>query len=92
MLLMYLAGTSDASGGRGREREGGGRGDGLVEERLEDDDLVALLEEGHEGAQHACTVPVSGRGGRPETVAPSFAPVVMVTSLSGSRVRPKKGE
>jgi hypothetical protein len=66
----------------------------LVKEWLEDDDFVARLNKGHEGAEHAyldiSSLPSNRRCQRGSS--PSLAPVVMVTSVSGSSVRPQKGE
>lgn len=65
----------------------------LVEKGLKDDDLIPGLDEGHEGAQHACCKSTSCQMDVAlEEYKPSFAPVVMVISVSGSSVRPQNGE
>lgn len=64
--------------------------DVLVEEGLKDNDLVARLDEGHEGAEHAWASQ-HGSVRTPRGDIPSLAPVVMVISVSGFSLRPHDG-
>lgn len=68
----------------------------LVKEGLENNDLVTGLNETHESTQHALIIfPRSVLAVRhllARNHSPSFAPVVIVTSVSGSKVRPKDAE
>lgn len=70
----------------------------LVEEGLKDNDLITGFNKSHESTEHSYngikplvpheahrTIPICQN-------IPSFAPVVIVTSVSGFKVLPKKGE
>jgi hypothetical protein len=65
----------------------------LIKEWLKYNNLVALFNKAHECRQHAY------QSGKSSSLCsslsynpPSFAPVVIVTSVSGLSCRPKKGE
>lgn len=91
MLEMYLN-CRISIHGEGKVALSGG--DGLVEKRLKDDDFVAFFNEGHKGTKHAWgkeMLVLVGLGDT-RTDVPSFAPVVMVTSDTGSILRPKESE
>lgn len=64
----------------------------LVKEGLENDNFVALLNKAHEGTQHPYRLSVATLPAPPRAPLPSFAPLVIVTSVSGFRVLPKEGE
>lgn len=64
----------------------------LVKEGLENNDLISLLDESHESAQHSFTLVSSQALGPDQIISPSFAPVVIVTSVSGFSWRSKNGE
>ena len=64
----------------------------LVEEGFENNDLISLLDESHESAQHSFTLVSSQVLDPDHVISPSFAPVVIVTSVSGFSWRPKNGE
>jgi hypothetical protein len=61
----------------------------LVKERFENNHFIAGVKEGHESTEHAyqtiSSYPSLEEGGRGSScISPSLAPVVMVTSVSGS--------
>lgn len=69
----------------------------LVEEWLKDDDLVTGFNEAHKSTQHSYQDgPQSAAHVRYNSencdIPPSLAPVVIETSVSGFKVRPKNGE
>lgn len=67
--------------------------DVLVKERFEDDHLISRFDETHEGTEHSWINPlIQIHHIMQNDIEPSFAPVVIVTSVSGFSWRPKEAE